>query len=109
MTEVQLDAHTLCGDALTRHLLDGIEEIRGRVIDNGQDSAQGTITITIRVAVDGGGAGLRLSVSEPKIKKPALKTTGQIVRFAGGVPVVDIDEDSAGNQRLPFVSHQGGK
>lgn len=109
MKEYQLDAQTLCDDVLSRHVLDGLEEIRNRVIDNGADSGSGSITITIKVNIDGGGEGARLAVPEPKIKKPALKTTGQIVRFKGGVPVVDIDEDSHGNQRLPFESLKGGK
>lgn len=109
MKEYQLDAQTLCDDVLSKHVLDGLEEIRGRVIVNGSDSGSGSITITIKVSIDGRGAGARLSVPEPKIKKPALKTTGQIVRFKGGVPVVDINEDSHGNQRIPFKFLEGGK
>jgi hypothetical protein len=102
MQEVQLDAQTLCGGVLTRHILNGIEDIKERVVENDQDHGDGTITIVVKVSVDGGGLGYRLSVPEPKIKKPALKTTGQIVRENGGVLVVDIDEDEDGNQALPF-------
>ena len=102
MKEYQLDAQTLCGDVLTRHIQEGVDEIRNRVIDNGSDSGSGAITITIKVNIDGGGEGARISVPEPKVKKPALKTTGQIVRFKGGVPVVDLAEDGDGNRQLPF-------
>jgi hypothetical protein len=102
MKEYQLDAETLCNGVLTRHIQEGFDEIRNRVIDNGSDCGDGTITIVIKVGIHASGEGARTTVLEPKIKKPALKSIGQIVRFNGGIPVVDIDEDTHGNQRLPL-------
>jgi hypothetical protein len=107
--EHQLNAETLCNGVLTRHIQEGFDEIRNRVIENGSDCGDGTITIVIKVGIHASGEGARTTVLEPKIKKPALKSVGQIVRFNSGVAVVDRDEDSEGNQRLPFTVTKGGK
>ena len=100
MKEVQLDASTLCEGALNAYIVEAIDEIRQAVIDQEADNGKGTITITIDVNIDAGGLGARISLKPAKVAKPAPQNKGQIVRFHGGTPVVDVDEDALGNQKL---------
>ena len=105
MKQKNLDADTLCSGALHVHINNAIGEIRDRVIFNENGRGKGKIVLTIDVDIEDDGYSARVSLKEPKVTKPALRAKGQIVRFIDETPVVDVDEDEDGNQRLPFTVH----
>ena len=99
--EVELDAATLCNGRLHEYIQEGFDMARNRVIANKAGTGKATITLMIELEFDDEDSA-RVSVREPKITLPKLRTTGQIVRFDGGIPVVDLVEIDVKNRQLPL-------
>ena len=102
--EAELDAGNIAHGVLHSHINDGVRAIRDHVIRHGMNAGKGVITIKIVVGVEDDGRAAKVSVGHPKITLPDPTARGQIVRFVGDAPIVDMEEVDDRVRRLPFTT-----